>query len=587
MRKNYFYSQVNKNECKGWSSMKKLNEMQIGKRLTTAFRITTMITSIAAIAAIIVLYVISNRYTYALRYFGFPQGDIGRSMIYFTDTRSDLRAIIGYDMQNEIDDLLSQYNEDKEGFISSWEAVEDTLTTAAAKSTYQSINDKLPDYWSLNEEIIALGKNVSDQSSRDQAQSKAMNEIAPAYEELNNLMYDILNTMTNSGDSLDTNLNIATYILIAVAILILIVSFIISTRLSRFIATGIAEPVTALEHRLVALEQGDLTTAFPEIASDDEVSKMAKVAADMSNSLKLIIEDIDYCLAEMANGNYTVTSKYPDKYVGEYAGIIAALRQMSHQMNDTLRQINDASNQVSAGSNNLAQAAQSLAEGATDQSASVQELQATIANIAEGVAKTSENTVASYQQASKYADEADHSRSEMESMMNAMQRINEASQNIGNIISEIEDIASQTNLLSLNASIEAARAGEAGKGFAVVADQIRKLAEQSTQSAVDTRQLIEGSLAEVDAGNKAAQRAFKSIESIISGIKSIAQSSQELSEISKEQSSSMLQVEQGINQISEVVQSNSATAEETSATSQELSAQATTLNDSISQFQLK
>ena len=171
--------------------------------------------------------------------------------------------------------------------------------------------------------------------------------------------------------------------------------------------------------------------------------------------------------------------------------------------------------------------------------------------------------------------------------MNAMHRINETSQNIGNIISEIEDIASQTNLLSLNASIEAARAGEAGRGFAVVADQIRKLAEQSTQSAVDTRQLIEGSLAEVDAGNKAAQRASKSIESIISGIKSIAQSSQELSEISKEQSSSMLQVEKGINQISEVVQSNSATAEETSATSQELSAQATTLNDLISQFQLK
>lgn len=337
--------------------MKKLNEMQIGKRLTTAFRITTMITSVAAIAAIIVLYIISNRYTYALRYFGFPQGDIGRAMILFTDSRSDLRAIIGYDTQSEIDDLMSQYNEDKEGFTSSWEAVEDTLTTAAAKSTYQSINDKLPDYWSLNEEIIALGKNLSDESSRNQAQSKAMNELAPAYEELDNLMYDILDTKTNSGDSLDTNLNIATYILIAVAILILIVSFIISTRLGRFIATGIAEPVTALEHRLVTLEQGDLTTAFPEIASDDEVSKMAKVAADMSNSLKLIIEDIDYCLTEMANGNYAVTSKYPDKYVGEYAGIIAAFRQMNHQMNDTLSQINDASNQVSAGSNNLAQAA--------------------------------------------------------------------------------------------------------------------------------------------------------------------------------------------------------------------------------------
>lgn len=58
--------------------MKKLNEMRIEKRLTSSFRITTMITSVAAIAAILVLLIISNRYTYALQYFGFAQGDIGR-----------------------------------------------------------------------------------------------------------------------------------------------------------------------------------------------------------------------------------------------------------------------------------------------------------------------------------------------------------------------------------------------------------------------------------------------------------------------------------------------------------------------------
>lgn len=172
----------------------------------------------------------------------------------------------------------------------------------------------------------------------------------------------------------------------------------------------------------------------------------------------------------------------------------------------------------------------------------------------------------------------------MEAMMTAMSRINETSQKIENIISDIEDIASQTNLLSLNASIEAARAGDAGKGFAVVADQIRKLAEQSTQSAVDTRQLIESSLAEVEEGNKAAQRAADSIESVVDGIKSIAETSQELSQISQEQATAMEQAEQGINQISEVVQSNSATAEETSATSEELSAQATSLNELISRF---
>ena len=125
-----------------------------------------MITSIAAIAAIIVLLIISSRYTYALRYYGFPQGDIGRAIILFTDSRSDTRAIVGYDNQDEIDDLISQYDDDREGFISRWEAVEDTLVTDATKSTYQTINDKLTEYWKLNEEIIESGKNVSDESSR-------------------------------------------------------------------------------------------------------------------------------------------------------------------------------------------------------------------------------------------------------------------------------------------------------------------------------------------------------------------------------------------------------------------------------------
>ena len=529
--------------------MKKLNEMRIEKRLTSSFRITTMITSVAAIAAILVLLIISSRYTYALRYFGFAQGDIGQAIILFTDARGDTRAIVGYDDQSVISNLVSQFDEDKEGFTSKWKEVEAVLVTDETKSTYQTINDKLQDYWALNEEIIELGKTVSDKASRQQAQSKALNELAPAYEEIDSLMNELLNKKTSRGESLDNTLNITTYILVVAAVIVLVISFSISVRFGRFIARGIAEPVTALQKRLVAFEQGDLTTEFPKVDADDEIKEMAETAASMSHSMKLIIEDIDYCLAKMADGNYAITSKHPDKYVGEYAGIIA--------------------------------------EGATDQSASVQELQATIANIAEGVAKTSQNTEASYQQASKYAEEADNSRGEMESMMNAMNRINETSQNIGNIISEIEDIASQTNLLSLNASIEAARAGDAGRGFAVVADQIRKLAEQSTQSAVDTRQLIEGSLAEVEEGNRAAQRASQSIELIISGIKEIAKSSQELSEISKEQSSAMLQVEQGINQISEVVQSNSATAEETSATSQELSAQAATMNDLVSRFTLK
>ena len=104
--------------------MKKLNEMRIEKRLTSSFRITTLITSVAAIAAILVLLIISNRYTYALQYFGFAQGDIGRAMILFTDIRGDTRAIVGYDDQSVINNLISQYDEDKEEFTLLWEGVD-------------------------------------------------------------------------------------------------------------------------------------------------------------------------------------------------------------------------------------------------------------------------------------------------------------------------------------------------------------------------------------------------------------------------------------------------------------------------------
>ena len=174
----------------------------------------------------------------------------------------------------------------------------------------------------------------------------------------------------------------------------------------------------------------------------------------------------------------------------------------------------------------------------------------------------------------------------MKEMVEAMGRINETSQKIGNIISEIENIASQTNLLSLNASIEAARAGEAGRGFAVVADQIRQLAEQSSKSAVDTRTLIEGAMQEIDNGNKVADRAVASIETVVEGIGKLTDASQELSTVSANQAATLQEAEDGVNQISDVVQTNAAVAQQSSATSQQLSAQAAVLDGLIARFEL-
>lgn len=201
--------------------------------------------------------------------------------------------------------------------------------------------------------------------------------------------------------------------------------------------------------------------------------------------------------------------------------------------------------------------------------------------------QSAEKANQSYRDAEKFRHNAEESSEDIRLLNQAMERINDTSREIANIIAAIEDIASQTNLLSLNASIEAARAGEAGKGFAVVADQIGKLASDSANSAVDTKKLIENSLQEIEKGNEIMAKATAAIEIVIKGINSLAVSTNEISELSDTQADAMKQLEQGIEQISEVIQNNSAAAQQTSATSEQLSAQSESLEHLVGQFTLK
>ncbi|MBR5799230.1 MAG: HAMP domain-containing protein [Lachnospiraceae bacterium] len=365
-----------------------------------------------------------------------------------------------------------------------------------------------------------------------------------------------------------------------------LISLLALRSISKNLTAAMVNPILELQAAVRQMKEGQLDVEI-KYESEDELGQLAEDLRQACAQIHTVINDAGFMLGEMAEGHFDVESRDRGCYVGDFGTLITSMEKLDEQLSATLGKIKLSSEQVMVGADELAGSAQELAEGATNQAGAIEELSATIENVTNISEASAKNAVTAANSATAAAKDAQKSREEMNALTAAMERITTTSQEIENIIAAIEDIASQTNLLSLNASIEAARAGEAGRGFAVVADQIGKLAADSAQSAVSTRELIVKCLTEVEAGNQIVENTMESIGAVLASMESFAGMASGAAEASKEQVDMLKQIEAGIDQITVVVQNNSATAEETSAVSQELSAQATNLEEMVAQFVLR
>lgn len=449
------------------------------------------------------------------------------------------------------------------------------------KKKVAELKDAIEELKKQRAAVVELAKR----NKNDEALALFNSDYNDATEKIQDILVDIGKVASAEAKSQYTSARVTGLVSIILMILIGAGTVAFSTVIRTTITGIMLKPIQELESAAEKLKAGQLDVEI-NYESPDELGKLAGNFRQACKTLEVIVQDTSYLLGEMAEGNFNVSSNNPQIYIGNFKQQYESMSKLKHELSDTMTQIHEASEQVASGSGQLAGGAQALAEGATDQAGAVDELTATVESVS-GIAESSaESASGAYQMVRTAVEQADQSREELQALTNAMERISSTSQEIQNIIGSIEEIASQTNLLSLNASIEAARAGEAGKGFAVVADQIGKLAGDSAQAAVNTRDLIEKSLQEIENGNQITEKTVAALNKILESMNDFANAVKGASESSTEQANMLKQIEQGIEQISSVVQSNSAAAEETSATSQELSAQSEGLKNLVGRFKL-
>ena len=448
---------------------------------------------------------------------------------------------------------------------------------------YEVANAAWKKYRGASDEILQLSREGKQQEA-----SKLMTgEVYEDYKSFSKKLTILRDKFQVELDQAKTMANVCTVIIFIVIVAAGLAIAVVTTLIGRIITNSITEPVEQIDAAVASLRKGELSNVeMLTYESEDEFGDTIRNLKEAMGILADYVREISVEVKAIAQGDLTRNGDDITDFLGDFSELKTSLLYILKRFNSTLTEISNLAEQVSSNSSEVENASKSLADGATEQAGVIEELNATIDTVVDMAEDTAKETQNASARVKASANKANEEKEKMNELLTEMEHITEISKEIGNIITDIEDIASQTNLLSLNASIEAARAGEAGKGFAVVADQIGKLAADSAKSAVNTRDLIDKTLVEIEKGNTITRTTADAFNQIIADMESFAEIAQNTMEKANSQAESLEQIGQGIEQLSGVVQGNAASSEENTAISINLAEGAAKMHDRVNIFKL-
>ncbi len=343
--------------------------------------------------------------------------------------------------------------------------------------------------------------------------------------------------------------------------IIVIAGIVIGFLAAFVIINAITKPLIKLEETVMDVEETSDFSIRVNSKKQDEVGRTAMAFDSLMTVMHSALDDVNQVMESVSKGDFSNTLTSEQK--GDLKQLKNSINGSIELLGQSISKIIDLSEQVKTNAEELTTSATTLSENTDEQSAGIEEISASMNQIETRAKDNTQKALEVQQISSNAMTEIDKGNSQMSEMLASMEKIKKTSSDVSNVIGVINDIASQTKLLSLNASIEAVRAGDAGRGFAVVADEVRDLANRSAQAATQTAQLINDSIKEIDKGSVHVDNNAEVLGKIHDIVNQVNTLVLEISEFSADQSTSIEGVTQGLSHINQAVLDNASIAKQT------------------------